>query len=122
PDSNSKIIYLDDSTASSPATTIRTSICCEVDWTFHVHSGASSDVYTHRTLPGFPDARRVKPKTPKMHGKRARWKDSRGRIYEWDYQHGAVEVYDSLGRHLGQFDPDTGDQQKPADPSRRVEP
>ncbi|MGZ6669781.1 MAG: colicin E3/pyocin S6 family cytotoxin [Solirubrobacteraceae bacterium] len=88
----------------------------------NVHSRASSDVYTHRTLPGFPDARRVKPKTPKMHGKRARWKDSRGRIYEWDYQHGAVEVYDSLGRHLGQFDPDTGDQQKPADPSRRVEP
>jgi hypothetical protein len=57
-----------------------------------------------------------------MHGKRARWKDSKGGIYEWDYQHGAVEVYDSQGRHLGQFDPDTGAQQKPADPTRRVDP
>jgi hypothetical protein len=79
-------------------------------------------VQAPRDLPGFPDARRVKPKTPKMHGRRARWKDSGGKIYEWDYQHGAVEVYDSRGRHLGQFDPVTGDQQKVADPAYRVDP
>lgn len=78
-------------------------------------------VQAPRLLPAFPNARRVKPKTGKPNGKRARWKDS-SRIYEWDYQHGSVEVYDSQGRHLGQFDPDTGDREKPPDPSRRVEP
>ena len=28
--------------------------------------------------------------------------------YEWDSQHGTVEKYDKKGRHLGEFDPDTG--------------
>ncbi|WP_134705485.1 MULTISPECIES: colicin E3/pyocin S6 family cytotoxin [unclassified Rahnella] len=44
------------------------------------------------------------------------------RIYEWDSQHGTVEVYDKSGRnHLGEFNPETGFQTKPADSSRRVE-
>jgi Cytotoxic len=73
-------------------------------------------------LPGFPDARRVRPKTPGSNSLRRRWKDPDGTIYEWDYQHGAVEAYDSRGRHIGQFDHITGDQQKFPDPSRRVEP
>lgn len=45
-----------------------------------------------------------------------------GKIYEWDSQHGTVEVYDKTGRkHLGEFDSVTGEQTKPADPTRRVE-
>jgi hypothetical protein len=46
----------------------------------------------------------------------------RGAIYEWDSQHGTVEKYDARGRHLGEYDPDTGEELKSADPSRRVEP
>jgi hypothetical protein len=68
-------------------------------------------------LPAFPDAVRVRPKN-----NRTRWRDSDGNIYEWDYQHGRVEKYDKRGRHLGEFDPNTGEQTKPADPSRRTEP
>ncbi len=47
-------------------------------------------------------------------GLRKRWKDYNGKIYEWDSRHGAVEVYDSAGRHLGEFNPDTGEQLKTA--------
>jgi hypothetical protein len=60
-------------------------------------------------LPGFPDARTVKPKTPRQDGKRLRrrWKTGDGTILEWDYQHGSVEAYDRRGRHIGEFDPST---------------
>jgi len=76
-----------------------------------------------RALPAFPGARRTTPKTPLPgSGLRRRWKDSAGLIYEWDYAHGRVEKYDSPGHHLGEFDPDTGAQLIPAEPSRRVEP
>ncbi|WP_411377953.1 colicin E3/pyocin S6 family cytotoxin [Enterobacter bugandensis] len=52
----------------------------------------------------------------------ARWKDAKGKIYEWDSQHGTVEVYDRSGRnHLGEFNHITGEQTKPADPTRKVE-
>jgi Cytotoxic len=68
-------------------------------------------------LPGFPEARRTMPK-----GRRRRWVDSRGRIYEWDYQHGRVEVYDRRGRHLGEFDPASGQRLQGPDRSRRVDP
>ncbi|NOI81671.1 filamentous hemagglutinin N-terminal domain-containing protein [Vibrio tubiashii] len=53
---------------------------------------------------------------------RRRWKDSKGNIYEWDYQHGEVEKYNKRGKHLGQFNPETGEQTKPADKTRKVEP
>jgi len=69
-----------------------------------------------QNLPAFPDAVRVKRKN-----NRVRWQDSDGNIYEWDYQHGRVEKYDRRGRHLGEFDPNTGEQTKPADPTRRTE-
>lgn len=42
-------------------------------------------------------------------------------IYEWDYQHGRVEKYNSKGRHLGEFDAD-GNWIKDADPGKKVEP
>lgn len=70
----------------------------------------------------FPELRPVRPKTGFAGGLRRRWKDSEGRIYEWDYQHGGVEMYDSHGRHLGQFDAETGKRQRNADPRRTIEP
>ena len=70
-----------------------------------------------QNLPGFPTARRADPK-----GRRKRWTDDDGNIFEWDYQHGAVEMYDKRGRHLGEFDHSTGAPLKEADPTRRIEP
>ena len=74
-------------------------------------------------LVAFPLARRVRGKTPRPGGGiRQRWKSPQGTIYEWDYLHGCVEVYDRLGRHIGEFDPMTGARTKPANPDYRVEP
>ena len=70
-----------------------------------------------RNLPAFPGAKRVRSKS-----QRARWVDEDGNIYEWDSQHGKVEKYNKRGKHLGEFDPNTGEQTKPADPSRSIEP
>ncbi|MCF4998335.1 detoxification-like protein [Pseudomonas syringae] len=73
-------------------------------------------------LSAFPDAVKVDFKTRVQGGgARRRWKDGKGRIYEWDCQHGAVEMYDKQGKHLGEFDPITGEQTKPAKPGRKVE-
>jgi hypothetical protein len=77
-----------------------------------------------RTLPGFPDAELVSPKTPLpgLPGKlRKRWRSGK-KILEWDYQHGRVEAYDKNGNHLGEFDPNTGQQTKNPDPSRKIKP
>jgi hypothetical protein len=72
--------------------------------------------------PGFKGFQRDRPKTPKPDGgKRARWKDKDGNILEWDYQHGNYEKYDSRGRHMGEYDT-SGNQTKPANPSRKVQP
>jgi hypothetical protein len=77
-----------------------------------------------KQLPAFPSAQRVPPKTSVQGGggMRKRWKDGEGNIYEWDSQHGAVEKYNSRGVHLGEFDPNTGAQTKPADKTRKVDP
>ncbi|WP_374637007.1 colicin E3/pyocin S6 family cytotoxin [Agrobacterium salinitolerans] len=51
-------------------------------------------------ITGFPGLKEVRGV-----GGRPRWVDSKGKIYEWDKQHGAVEVYDKTGKkHLGEFD------------------
>jgi hypothetical protein len=50
-----------------------------------------------------------------------RWRDENF-IYEWDSLHGKVEKYESRGKHLGEFDPLTGEQTKEADPNRSIEP
>ncbi|WP_083853525.1 colicin E3/pyocin S6 family cytotoxin [Synechococcus sp. PCC 6312] len=87
--------------------------------------GSSSEpILPPKNLPAFPDTQRVKPKTSVQGGGhlRKRWKDDKGNIYEWDYQHGTVEKYDKKGKHQGEFDPITGEQTKPADNNRRVEP
>ena len=68
-------------------------------------------------LPAFPDAERTEPK-----GRRRRWINDKGQIFEWDYQHGTVEMYDHRGRHLGELDPDTGRRLKGPDRTRRIEP
>ncbi|MDP4789949.1 MAG: colicin E3/pyocin S6 family cytotoxin [Haliea sp.] len=71
-------------------------------------------------LTAFPDATKDKSKASVQGGgkNRKRWKDSKGRIYEWDSQHGTVEKYDAQGKHLGEFNPETGEQTKPAKPGR----
>jgi len=74
-------------------------------------------------LKAFSEAKLVKSKTSISNGsgKRKRWEYSKY-IYEWDYQHGTVEKYSKNGRHLGEYDPSTGEQIKPADPKRTIEP
>jgi hypothetical protein len=74
-------------------------------------------------LKAFPDAVKASAKTSVQGGgaRRKRWKDANGRIYEWDSQHGAVEMYDRQGKHLGEYNPETGLQTKPAVPGRKVE-
>jgi hypothetical protein len=77
-----------------------------------------------KTLRAFPNAQPVKPKTAVQGGGklRARWKDADGNIFEWDSQHGTVERYNKNGRHLGEFDANSGQMTKPADKNRRVDP
>jgi hypothetical protein len=74
-------------------------------------------------LPAFPHAQRVRGKTVMPGGGlRQRWKSRSGTIYEWDCQQGRVEVYDRRGRHVGEFDPDTGARTRPANSQYKVEP
>jgi Cytotoxic len=80
-------------------------------------TGQHAYVPPPRPLPAFPDALRVQPK-----GTRRRWIDDRGFLYEWDYRHGTVEVYNARGRHIGEFDHRTGRRLKPADRIRRIDP
>lgn len=68
-------------------------------------------------LPAYPDAEI----TPRR-GQRKRWKDSKGKIYEWDYKKGEVEIYDKSGKnHEGGFDPNTGKQRSPRDKRKKAE-
>jgi hypothetical protein len=77
-----------------------------------------------RRLTGFPDADPIRGKTGMGKGKiRKRWRDSKtGHLLEWDYQHGRIEKYDSRGKHIGEFDPSTGNQTKPPDRNRSITP
>jgi len=73
--------------------------------------------------PAFPHLKRTKLKTGKKGANlRRRWVDEDGNIYEWDSFHARIEKYNRRGKHLGEFNPLTGVQTKPADPARRVEP
>jgi len=75
------------------------------------------------TLSGFPGSRRVRAKTLTVAGRlRPRWRTPDGRIFEWDYQHGAVEGYDRRGRHLGEFDAETGEMRRGPIAGRNVDP
>lgn len=68
-----------------------------------------------RDLKAFPHAERVRPKTSVRGGggRRYGWKDKEAKgIYEWDSMHGTVEAFTIKGKHLGEFDPNTGMQLK----------
>jgi hypothetical protein len=76
-----------------------------------------------KLLTSFPGAKQVKGKTPRQGGGgvRERWLDKK-RIYEWDAKKGKVEMYNKTGKkHLGEFDPVSGEQTGPAKPNRTVE-
>jgi len=77
-----------------------------------------------KTLPAFKNAK-LAPKrktTSAASGKRKRWIDDDGKIIEWDALHAEVEVYNKRGKHLGEFDPETGVQTKPANSSYKIKP
>jgi len=79
-----------------------------------VHNASSAYVPppAGKILPGFPNAKYIGNR-----GGRATWTDGKMTL-QWDYQHGAVEVYSKNGTHLGEFDPNDGSQNKPGDPNR----
>lgn len=55
------------------------------------------------------------------HG-RKRWRSYDGkRLYEWDSQHGEVEVYTKRGFHIFVADPVSGSPIKPAVEGRRID-
>jgi hypothetical protein len=90
-------------------------------------TGAINLIGKYKPAPKMPKAfqnlRITKRKTPSSGGGlRKRWKDDKGTIFEWDSQHGRIEKYNKKGKHLGEFDADTGAMTKPADPTRKVEP
>jgi pyocin large subunit-like protein/uncharacterized Zn-binding protein involved in type VI secretion len=75
-------------------------------------------------ITGIPNLIEVKWRTPKQGGggMRERWMDKKKRrVYEWDSQHGELEVYRaSDGEHLGSIDHQTGDTLKPAVKGRNI--
>ncbi|WP_426119352.1 colicin E3/pyocin S6 family cytotoxin [Pseudomonas sp. DSP3-2-2] len=83
----------------------------------------NGDIEYHKPpleLPAFPDTIPVKSKSSVQGGggKRSRWKDRKGRLYEWDSKTGAIELYDKQGRHLSEFNHETGEQIDPPKPGR----
>jgi RHS repeat-associated protein len=57
---------------------------------------------------------RGKTKTNGLPGKKRQY-------YEWDHTHNDIEVYDSVGKHLGTMDPSKGEIIKPAVPGRKID-
>lgn len=76
-------------------------------------------------ITGFPGLIEQKRKTRKRNGGglRERWKDAKGKkLFEWDSEQGELEVYRySDVKHLGSFDPYTGERRGPAKDERRIE-
>lgn len=75
-------------------------------------------------ITGFEKLKKAKPMTPKQGGAglRERWIDEKGRkIYEWDSQHGELEIYlASDGSHMGAFNHLTGEQLKGPKKKRNI--
>ncbi len=86
----------------------------------HAPDPDKSYVPAPKELPGFPDAKVAKGTTPYPGGIRKRWKTPDKKILEWDYQHGEIELYDKKGKHLGAYDPNTGNIVKPAKDDRNI--
>ena len=93
----------------------------EQGWEHALPVGAGRDGSDITGIKGLAEA---KAKTSVQGGGnlRRRWKDKKGRIYEWDYQHGELEKYDKFGNHMGAFNPKTGLQIKPAIKNRKITP
>ncbi|MCD7039724.1 S-type pyocin domain-containing protein [Pseudomonas sp. MAFF 311095] len=76
-------------------------------------------------ITGFPGLIEQKRKTRKRNGGglRERWKDAKGKkLFEWDSEQGELEVYRySDVKHLGSFDPYTGERRGPAKDERRID-
>ncbi|MBD2666292.1 hypothetical protein B6N60_02603 [Richelia sinica FACHB-800] len=75
-----------------------------------------------KKLPAFPNAVSTKPKTFVQGGggKRKRW-ECKSFIYEEDTETGNVEKYrKSDKKHIGEFDPMTGEQTKPPNRKRKL--
>lgn len=77
-----------------------------------------------KQITGFANLIKAKPMTPRQGGAglRERWVEEKGRrIYEWDSQHGELEVYlASDGSHLGAFSHITGEQLKEPKKKRNI--
>ena len=75
-------------------------------------------------ITGFENLIKAKPMTPRQGGAglRERWVEEKGRrIYEWDSQHGELEVYlASDGSHIGAFSHLTGEQLKGPKKKRNI--
>lgn len=54
-------------------------------------------------ITGVPGLKEVRSKD-----NRRRWKDKDGNIYTWDSKTGALEKFNKRGKHLGEYDPKTG--------------
>ena len=99
---------------------------------FHTYYVTKKNVLVHncnyipapKEIEGISGLTPAKPKTSVQGGGglRKRWKDKKGNIYEWDSQHGTLEKYNKRGKHQGEFDPKTGEQTKPKNKKREVEP
>jgi hypothetical protein len=75
-------------------------------------------------ITGFKNLKKEKPMTPKQGGAglRERWIDEKGRrIFEWDSQHGELEIYlVGDGSHIGAFSHITGEQLKGPKKKRNI--
>lgn len=49
-----------------------------------------------------------------------RWELPDGRILEWNYEGGYVDMYSAQGEHLGAYNHETGEQLKEADPYKSI--
>ena len=75
---------------------------------------SKDNIYNYETPP--KDIKDVFPNAENSSNKnqRKRWIDGvNGDIYEWDYQHGDIEIYDKRGKHKGSINPKTKKQKPP---------
>lgn len=88
---------------------------------FHAPDRDKKYVPAATSLPGFPDAYKVRGKTPYSKDKvRARWETSDDKILEWDYQHGNIEMYNKQGNHVGAYNHETGEKVEDAIKGRNI--
>ena len=84
------------------------------------NQNSNNNIYNYETPP--KDIKDVFPNAENSSNKnqRKRWVDSaNGDIYEWDYQHGDIEIYDKRGKHKGSINPKTKEK-KPAVKGRKT--